>query len=139
MDQLYTNMKTKQVKANSFAAQSLSLEELLKADPHLISSTQVIDAFVQELKELLAIENLSKLIEKIFSLQTVLGKLTQHVPSDITVPNLDEFYKLLSPILMRSLQEHMLDQNSQILMDSWKNAICIAIEEELYLHKNSDH
>jgi hypothetical protein len=139
MDQLYTNMKSKQVKSTSFATQSLSLEELLKADSHLISSAQVIDAFVLELKELLAIENLSKLIEKIFSLQMILEKLSQYLPNDIVVPNLDEFYKLLSPILMRSLQEHILDQNSQVLMESWKNAIRIAIEEELYLHKNSDH
>jgi hypothetical protein len=139
MDQLYSNMRIKQVKSSHFAAQSLNFEELFKTDPQLVTGPQVVDAFVLELKSLLTIEDLSKLIEKIFSLQTTLEKLSHFVPNDIMVPNLDEFYKLLSPILMRSLQEHMLDQNSQILMNSWKNAIRIAIEEELYLHKNSDH
>jgi hypothetical protein len=139
MDQLYSNMRIKQVKSSNFAVQSFNFEELFKADPQLVTGAQVVDAFVLELKSLLTIEDLSKLIEKIFSLQTILEKLSHFVPNDIAVPKLDDFYKLLSPILMRSLQEHMLDQNSQILMDSWKNAIRIAIEEELYLHKNSDH
>jgi len=138
MDQLYSNIRIKQTKLANFAESALTLEEILKSDLQVVPEKQIIEAFVLELKSLLTLENLSKLIERIFSLQYTLEKLSVQTPNDILVPNLDEFYKLLSPILMRSLQEHILDQNSNVLMESWKNAIRIAIEEELYLHKNSD-
>jgi hypothetical protein len=88
--------------------------------------------FVKDLKNVLEKENLFDLIQGFFELETDLSNAFERLDFETTLVNFDEFYKNLSPVLMRALLEnaHQPD-NAGMILKSIKEALRIALEEEL--------
>ena len=88
--------------------------------------------FIKDLKRVLLKENLFELIQGFFDLETDLGNAFEQLDFEVNLVNFDEFYKNLSPVLMRSLLENANHPNNAIMiLKSIKEALRIALEEEL--------
>lgn len=88
--------------------------------------------FVKDLKRILEKESLFDLIQGFFELETDLSHAYERLDFDTTLVNFDEFYKNLSPVLMRSLLENATNgENAPMILKSIKEALRIALEEEL--------
>lgn len=88
--------------------------------------------FVKDLKRVLLKENLFDLIQGFFDLETDLGNAFEQLDFEVSLVNFDEFYKNLSPVLMRSLLENANQpDNAEMILKSIKEALRIALEEEL--------
>lgn len=88
--------------------------------------------FVKDLKKVLEKENLFDVIQGFFDLETDLNNAFERLDFETTLVNFDEFYKNLSPVLMRSLLENANQpDNAAMILKSIKEALRIALEEEL--------
>ena len=88
--------------------------------------------FTKDLKRILLKENLFDLIQGFFDLETDLGNAFEQLDFEVSIVNFDEFYKNLSPVLMRSLLENAKQpDNAVMILKSIKEALRIALEEEL--------
>ena len=88
--------------------------------------------FTKDLKRILLKENLFDLIQGFFDLETDLGNAFEQLDFEVSLVNFDEFYKNLSPVLMRSLLENAKQpDNAVMILKSIKEALRIALEEEL--------
>ena len=88
--------------------------------------------FTKDLKRVLLKENLFDLIQGFFDLETDLGNAFEQLDFEVSLVNFDEFYKNLSPVLMRSLLENAKQpDNAVMILKSIKEALRIALEEEL--------
>ncbi len=98
----------------------------------------VVKAFCNDLRLVLSCVHVNDMIEKIFQIDLLLQNIQESnsvaessrdgLQSD-QIPSLSEFYKSLSPILLRSLWEN--SDNSE-LSKVWLESLRVAIEEELY-------
>ncbi len=112
----------------------LTLKDFIERKFHIQNVTELKRIFIKDLKIVLAKENLFDLIQSFFDLETDLNNASELVDSDadINLVNFDEFYKNLSPVLMRALLENAATpDNAQIILKSIKEALRIALEEEL--------
>lgn len=89
--------------------------------------------FARELKVVLQKENLFDLINSFFELEADLYHVLDLIEFEVKEYNFDEFYKNLSPVLMRSLLENAQSpDNAPLILKSIKESLRIALEEELY-------
>lgn len=89
--------------------------------------------FARELKVVLQKENLFDLINSFFELEADLYHVLDLIEFEVREYNFDEFYKNLSPVLMRSLLENAQSpDNAPLILKSIKESLRIALEEELY-------
>lgn len=86
----------------------------------------------RELKTVLEKENIFVLITAFFELETNLQQAQDLLDLDSDF-SFDEFYKNVSPLLMRSILENKESPaNAQKILQSLKESLRIALEEELY-------
>lgn len=110
----------------------LTIKDFLDNKWIIHNSNELKKTFINELKRLLKKENLFDLIESFFELENDLHLAEEKLMLDEIV-SFDEFYKNLSPVMMRSLLDHAkASQNSEIILASIKESIRIAIEEQIY-------
>lgn len=110
-----------------------TLKEFLEHKWTITSNEELKRTFARELKVVLQKENLFELISGFFELESDLHNALDQVDFEVSILNFDEFYKNLSPVLMRSLLENsQAPDNAALLLQSIKESLRIALEEELY-------
>jgi hypothetical protein len=110
-----------------------TLKDFLEHKSILSNNEELKKTFIRELKVVLQKESIFDLINGFFELESDLHQVLDQVDFEVNVINFDEFYKNLSPILMRSLLESSKDYgNAELLLKSIKESLRIALEEELY-------
>lgn len=116
---------------------NLTLKDFIEHQFTLHNEEELKKTFARELKSLLQKENLFDLITAFFELETDLAAAIDSVDFEVNL-NFDEFYKNLSPVLMRSLLENSnRPDNAFQILKSIKESLRIAIEEELYQIEDS--
>lgn len=116
------------------ASELLTLKDFIEKKFHIQNVDELKKIFIKDLKIVLQKENLFDLIQSFFDLETDLNHASDLVDSgaDINLVNFDEFYKNLSPVLMRALLENAATpDNAKVILKSIKEALRIALEEEL--------
>ncbi len=110
-----------------------SLKDFLDHKWVIHNNEELKKTFVRQLKEVLQKEDLFELISSFFELENDLSNTLDHLDFEIDLLSFDDFYKNLSPLLMRSLLENVRNSNNaQIILKSLKESLRIALEEELY-------
>lgn len=110
----------------------LSLKDFLEHKFIIHNQDELKKIFIKDLKGILQKENLFDLIQGFFDLETDLNNAYERLDFEITQVNFDEFYKNLSPVLMRALLENSTQpDNAVMILKSIKEALRIALEEEL--------
>lgn len=116
---------------------NLTLKDFIEHKFTLHNAEELKRTFARELKGLLQKENLFDLITAFFELETDLAAAVDSVDFEVNL-NFDEFYKNLSPVLMRSILENSnRPDNAAFILKSIKESLRIAIEEELYQLEDS--
>lgn len=121
-------------KGKQAASELLTLKDFIERKFHIQNVTELKRIFIKDLKVVLQKEDLFDLIQSFFDLETDLNNASDLVDSDanVSLVNFDEFYKNLSPVLMRALLENAsTPDNAQLILKSIKEALRIALEEEL--------
>ncbi|AUN99459.1 hypothetical protein DOM21_03590 [Bacteriovorax stolpii] len=109
-----------------------SLKDFLEHKFVIHNQDELKKIFIKDLKGILQKENLFDLIQGFFDLETDLNNAYERLDFEITQVNFDEFYKNLSPVLMRALLENATQpDNAVMILKSIKEALRIALEEEL--------
>ena len=97
------------------------------------TKNELKNVFSRELKVVLQKENIFDLINSFFDLEANLFHVLDLIEFEFNDFSFDEFYKNLSPLIMRSLLENIKDQdNAPQILKSIKESLRIALEEELY-------
>jgi hypothetical protein len=110
-----------------------TLKDFLAHKWTITSHEDLKKTFARDLKAVLKKENIFDLINSFFELETDLHNVLDQVDFEVSVLNFDEFYKNLSPVLMRSLLENSANAaNADLLLQSIRESLRIALEEELY-------
>ena len=110
-----------------------TLKDFLEHKWTLTSNEELKKTFARELKSVLKKENVFDLINSFFELESDLHHVLNQVEFDVSIMNFDEFYKNLSPVFMRALLENsQTPDNASLLLQSIKESLRIALEEELY-------
>jgi len=100
----------------------------------LLEKGEVLKAFCNSLKNLLDITDLKSLISGLFEIEYTLNSIKENGAIESDMPCFAGFYNSLSPILLRAVLEHDLDnEDSGTLIKGWLEALRIALEEELYV------
>lgn len=111
---------------------NLTLKDFIEHKFTLHNQEELKRTFARELKGLLQKENLFEMITAFFELETDLAAAVDSVDFEVNL-NFDEFYKNLSPVLLRSLLENSnRPDNAAQIIKSVTESLRIAIEEELY-------
>lgn len=111
-----------------------TLKDILDRKVFINSPSELKQIFVNDLKNVLQKENVFTLIENFFQLEHDLHLAQDQFDFDNSPLNFEEFYKNLSPILMRALLENANQaNNAENLLKAIKESIRIALEEELHL------
>lgn len=116
------------------SSELLTLKDFIERKFHIQDVAELKKIFIKDLKAILQKENLFDLIQSFFDLETDLSHASDLVDSDseINLINFDEFYKNLSPVLMRALLENVgTPDNAPVILKSIKEALRISLEEEL--------
>lgn len=116
--------------------EDVTLRDLLSDKKVNLKSEDVKKAFCHDLKRVLEKENVVEIIQEFLNLENDLAKINQK--GEAKVPGLDEFYKNLSPVLMRSILDAQKSSSApEAIQKAIKEALRIALEEELYAWQNS--
>ncbi len=108
----------------------LTLEELLDHD---FVEVKYLKALCSHFHVILDSSSLRILIEGIFHLESVLLKLKDKNPTNEIIEDLSDFYKSLSPILLRIIWEQSsAEVDSGTLLDGLVASLRVALEEELF-------
>jgi len=111
-----------------------TLKDILDRKVFINSPSELKQIFINDLKNVLQKENVFSLIENFFQLEHDLHLAQDQFDFDNSPLNFEEFYKNLSPILMRALLENANQaNNAENLLKAIKESIRIALEEELHL------
>jgi len=114
--------------------EQLTLKDYLDQKFVISNQSELKKVFIKDLKSVLLKDNLFSLIQSFFDLETDLNLALEKLDLDSEVLNFDEFYRNLSPVIMRSLLENSHQaHNSQAILHSLREALRIALEEELVL------
>lgn len=104
------------------------------------SNEELKKTFARELKSVLQKENVFDLVNSFFELESELFQVLDQLDFQTNIQNFDEFYKNLSPVIMRSLLENSQSSNDpSALLQSIKESIRIALEEELHQLEDRTH
>jgi hypothetical protein len=125
-------LRMKRTYRTSEASELLTLKDFVEHKFIIKDQDELKRIFVKDLKRVLLKENLFDLIQGFFDLETDLGNAFEQLDFEVSLVNFDEFYKNLSPVLMRSLLENANQpDNAEMILKSIKEALRIALEEEL--------
>ena len=114
------------------ASELLTLKDFVDHKFIIKNQEELKRIFIKDLKRVLLKENLFDLIQGVFDRETDLGNAFEQLDFEVSIVNFDEFYKNLSPVLMRSLLENAKQpDNAVMILKSIKEALRIALEEEL--------
>ncbi len=117
----------------------LTLKDFLDHKFVISNQEELKKIFVKDLKNILLKDNLFDLIQSFFDLETDLHAAVESLGFEVSVLNFDEFYKNLSPVLMRALLENSnQDHNAKAILLSIREALRIALEEELVQIEDSE-
>lgn len=110
-----------------------TLKDFLEHKFTIHSKEELKKTFARELKLVLQKENLFDLINSFFELESDIHQVLDLVEFEVNNFSFDEFYKNLSPVLMRSLLENSQNaNNAPLILNSIKESLRIALEEEFY-------
>lgn len=116
---------------------NLTLKDFIEHKFTLHNEDELKKTFARELKGILQKDNIFDLINAFFELEADLAAAVDSVDFEVNF-NFDEFYKNLSPVLMRSLLENSnRPDNAASILKSIQESLRIALEEELYLLEDS--
>jgi hypothetical protein len=116
---------------------NLGIKDFLDNKIVIQTEDELRKIFANDLKNILKRDNLFDLIQGFFDLEQDLSHAFDRLDFEATIVNFDEFYKNLSPVLMRALLENAADpDNASAILKSIKEALRIAYEEELYQLEN---
>ena len=125
-------LRMKRTYLNNETSELLTLKDFVERKFIIKNQDELKRIFVKDLKRVLLKENLFDLIQGFFDLETDLGNAFDQLDFEVSLVNFDEFYKNLSPVLMRSLLENANQpDNAVMILKSIKEALRIALEEEL--------
>jgi hypothetical protein len=125
-------LRMKRTYRTNEANELLTLKDFVEHKFMIKDQDELKKIFVKDLKRVLLKENLFDLIQGFFDLETDLGNAFEQLDFEVSLVNFDEFYKNLSPVLMRSLLENANQpDNAEMILKSIKEALRIALEEEL--------
>jgi len=125
-------LRMKRTYRTNEANELLTLKDFVEHKFMIKDQDELKRIFVKDLKRVLLKENLFDLIQGFFDLETDLGNAFEQLDFEVSLVNFDEFYKNLSPVLMRSLLENANQpDNAAMILKSIKEALRIALEEEL--------
>lgn len=125
-------LKIKRTYRSNEASELLTLKDFVEHKFIIKNQEELKRIFVKDLKRVLYKENLFDLIQGFFDLETDLGNAFEQLDFEVSLVNFDEFYKNLSPVLMRSLLENANQpDNAEMILKSIREALRIALEEEL--------
>lgn len=136
---LYTNlgMRKNRTFQEKRPEDNLTLKDFIEHKFTLHNEDELKKTFSRELKGLLQKDNIFDLISAFFELEADLAAAVDAVDFEVNL-NFDEFYKNLSPVLMRSLLENSnRPDNAHLILKSIKESLRIALEEELYQLEDS--
>ncbi len=136
---LYTNlgMRKNRTFQEKRPEDNLTLKDFIEHKFTLHNEEELKKTFSRELKGILQKDNLFDLITAFFELETDLAAAVDSVDFEVNL-NFDEFYKNLSPVLMRSILENSnRPDNAAQILKSITESLRIAIEEELYQLEDS--
>ncbi len=106
-----------------------------------LTSEKIINALCNDLREILKKEDISSLIQGIFSIESSLHELKKIKSSDHDdfILDFSRLYQKLSPIILRAILEGVSPNKdcSAKCTKMIKEAIRVAVEEELYLLQDS--
>lgn len=134
---VYSNLGSKLNKSNrafreKLDEEILTLKDFLEHKWTLHSAEELKTTFIRELKAALKKDNIFDLINSFFELEQDLHQALNSVDFEISF-NFDEFYKNVSPLLLRSVLENSNHpDDAHAILKSIKESLRIALEEELY-------
>jgi hypothetical protein len=132
MEKMYNHEITRLNKSLLFTEDEESLFSLKADHLHRVSNDKVIQLFCNELRSMLSIETTLELFKRVESLGFYLESLREEDPDK--VPSLGEFFKVLSPFMMRAIIENIeSDEGREALHQGFQEALRIAIEEEIHI------
>lgn len=133
---VYSNLGLRKNKTFQSRRESemLTLKDFVDSKWTIQNKDELKIAFIRDLKRLLLKENLYDLIQSFFDLEVTLNlALEKLIIEDDAILNFEEFYKTLSPVLLRAILDNAkTDELNENLLDTIKESIRIAIEEEIY-------
>ena len=108
-----------------------------------LDNKTLITYFCNDLKNILKIGDIRNIIHKLNQLDHTLIHLKEE-EINLETPNLDDFFRTLSPVLLRSIEESLdsmsmnLNTNEkrngeESLLKGWLESIRISIEEEIHI------
>lgn len=119
----------------------LSLNDCLLDKWKFINEDQIKKAYCHDLTKAIEQETIKQIIQKIFEIESNLKQLNEKIEDDenIKIPHLEEFYKNLTPVFLRSLLEmpEKTSNESDEIFKGWIEALRIAVEEEIYFTKEN--
>ena len=125
-------LKMKRTFREKEGSELLTLKDFVEHKFVIHNEKELKRFFIKDLKVILAKENLFDLIQGFFDLETDLSNASERLDFEAALVNFDEFYKNLSPVLMRALLENVNSpDNAPMILKSIKEALRIALEEEL--------
>ncbi|MBT3585248.1 MAG: hypothetical protein HN509_10085 [Halobacteriovoraceae bacterium] len=100
-----------------------------------VSVSEISRVFCNDLRALLEHGEISLIIHDLFIIESQLHHLHEAYPDKTAeLPHLEDLYRGLSPVLLRSLWEHSeLPEGESDVIRGWIEALRISIEEEIYL------
>jgi CRISPR/Cas system endoribonuclease Cas6 (RAMP superfamily) len=131
---LYSNLGNRLNKNLRFKRDSemLTLKDFIENKWSISSKDEFKATFVRDLKSLLNKENLFDLIQGFFDLESLVSLALEKIETEEFF-SFDDFYKTLSPVLMRAiLEQAQQSDHSEVILSSIKESIRIAIEEQIY-------
>lgn len=128
---LYTSNKNiKHQGHGPIISSEIELENLLE---RVFEQKEFLQALCNGFRSVLECNDLKNLVEAIFRLEGQLYKLKEKYPKNSMIEDLSDFYKSLSPMLLRVIWEQaaMQEQESSLL-DGLVSSLRVALEEELF-------
>mgnify|MGYP005637884885 CR=1 FL=1 len=137
--QIQTNRTNSNILGNGMSSLfDLNIENLINIDQQTITFL-----FCNDLKSLLETSDLRELIKKLNQLDQLLIQYREE-EVDQDLPHLDDFFRILSPLLLRSVSQTLdsiskdekinLNTNGEeSLLMGWLESLRISIEEEIHI------
>lgn len=128
----YSNIHAKPKTRRSLLQTKKGIDALLGEDGD-IEARDVILHFIEDLKELLECKTAVDIIQGIHGIEASLNKLQDRFPG-IELPQLNDFYQELSPLLLQKYWEQRTNPLTEETVDHlFLESLFIAIEEEIYI------
>ena len=109
-----------------------TLKDFLEHKFTIKTEEELKKVFVKDLIKVLLTEDLFELIQNFFELEADLNNACEHFEFGALAINFDEFYKNISPVLMRALLENVNHKgDAEMILKTIKEALRIGLEEEL--------